>query len=265
LFFVLEAFWYFLLLFHYFENMATAYETLLECGEIQKKLFFKSFLSNHRIGEIICINGVDNEDSFMFEHFMVRNIDIVVAYRLMCEDSMIVEKALHFREPIQHLVDLINRNQDIRWAALVEKFNKMGKTIEDVKKDMREAGKNTDFLNRREFTRDDIEEDLAPGRKRISGDRNSEIQILQRQTDIPSDLQRPAVNRYVLPMPEKLQELMELSEEEVLTWKGINLVQMPVELDMGSHFPMLMERIDVVPSIYEFPEKEVDIERALNK
>ena len=245
--------------------MATAYETLIECGEIQKKLFFKSFLSNNRVGEIICINGVDNEDSFMFEHFMVRNIGIVVAYRLLCEDSMIVEKALHFREPIHHLVEIINRNQNERYEALVEKFRKAGKTIEDVKKEMKEAGKNPDILNKREFTRDDIEEDLAPGRKRISGDRNSEIQILQRQTDIPNDLQRPAVNRYILPMPEKLLELMELPEEEVLTWKAANLVNMPVELDIGCHLPMLMERVDVVPAIYEFPEREVDVERQLNK
>jgi hypothetical protein len=245
--------------------MSSAYETLIDCGEIQKKLFFKSFLSNNRVGEIICINGVDNEDSYMFEHFMVRNIGIVVAFRLMSEDSVIVEKALPHRESVFRLIELINHTQDERYEALLEKFRKAGKTLEDVKKEMKAAGKNPDILNKREFTREDIEEDLAPGRKRISGDRNSEIQILQRQTDIPNDLQRPAVNRYVLPMPEALLELMEVPEEEIAVWKSIHLVNMPVELDMGCHLPMLKDRVDVIPAVYEFPEKEVDVERNINK
>ena len=55
----------------------SALTLLRNCGEIQKKLFFTQFFQSGKIGEITCVNGVDNEDTIMFERFE----NFIVCYR----------------------------------------------------------------------------------------------------------------------------------------------------------------------------------------
>jgi hypothetical protein len=106
---------------------------------------------------------------------------------------------------------------------------------------------------------------MTPGRRRINGDRNTRIQILYRQTEIPSDLQQPALEVFELPMPESVMDLLvTLQEEDRESWKKEHLVENKTQADLGCHLPFLKERVDVYPAIYRFPEKELDVSRAAN-
>lgn len=238
-----------------------AVETLLDCGEIQKKLFFKQFLATNQIGEITCVNSADTEDSFIFERFEVNGVGLVVVFRLLSEDSVIVAG----REPAHYPIDVFIASKATETLARYEKMilqlEKDGKTLADVKKELVESGRDPCIVDYRAFDRNVLEETLQPGRKRINGDRGSRLQILQRQHEIPNDLQKPALNEYVLPLPEQIKEFMQITNtEERQQWQDMHLRESPRQIDLGCHLPLLMNVVDVYPKIFKCPDKELDVE-----
>lgn len=101
---------------------------------------------------------------------------------------------------------------------------------------------------------------LQPGRKRINGDRHTRIQVMHRHLEVPSDLQKPAISAFVLPLPEEVEEYYAFtSMEDKDAWVTRCLMPMMRNEDMGCYLPMMGRVVDVYPTIYRFPEKEVDL------
>ena len=243
----------------------SAIQTFLDCAEIQKKLFFANFLCNNKVGEIICVNGVDNEDSFLFERFDVHGRAFIVSFRLLSEDSLISEQIHYAYAPVAEFVESKNHELRKNYQEFLNKLEKEGKTLMEYTAELVQNGGDARSVEFKTFTRDVLEDTMAPGRKRINGDRNSRIQIMQRQVDIISDLQRPALNVYELPMPIPIFDyLLCLTDTDRKKWEDENLVDTIKGIqDMGCRLPFLKNREEVEPIIYTFPEKEVDIEREL--
>ena len=243
----------------------SALQTFLDCAEIQKKLFFSSFLEHNRIGEIICVNGIDNEDSYLFERFDVHGKGFVVSFRLMSEDTLISEQIHYSTQPVATFVKSKNEELWGRYNDFLKKLAQEGKTVESYKQELLQQGADTRSADFKEFTRETLEDTLAPGRKRINGDRNTRIQIMQRQVEIPNDLQKPAVNVYELPMPAQVCDyLLCLTAEEREDWEKENLVDtVKGSYHLGCSLPFLKDRVEVAPDIYHFPERELDVEREL--
>jgi hypothetical protein len=70
--------------------MQDVLDLLVSAGEHQKRLFYSNFLSSNKVGEIICVQCDDSGDTYMFERWCVADIDFIVGFRLLSEDSMIV-------------------------------------------------------------------------------------------------------------------------------------------------------------------------------
>ena len=243
---------------------STAFQTFLEVGETQRRLFYRNFLSNNRVGEIVCVNGFDDEDSFLFERFEVANIGFIACFRLLSEDSLISEGVHHTYRPVAEFVELMSDVMKKKHEHLLKKVKDEGTTIEKLKQQLESEGRDPSILDCVEFTRDKLEEELTPGRKRVSGDRSTEIQLLQRQLEIPNDLQRPRLNRYIIPLPDEVFLLMVCkTPEEEEQWKKDYLVSTPTGMELGCHLPLLRGRIEVEPTIYSFPERELDVEREM--
>lgn len=243
----------------------SALQTFLDCAEIQKKLFFASFLEHNRIGEIICVNGVDNEDSFLFERFDVHGKGFIVSFRLLSEDSMISEQIHYSPKPVATFISSKNDELWGRYQDFIKKLENEGKTLEAYKQEILLQGGDTRSVDFTEFTRETLESTLMPGRKRINGDRNTRIQIMQRQIEIPNDLQKPSLNVFELPMPVQLCDYLLCTTAELREqWEKENLVEnVKGSYHLGCNLPFLKDRVEVNPEIYYFPEKELDVEREL--
>ena len=242
-----------------------ALATLERCADIQKRLFYKQFLNNNKVGEIICVNGVDNADSFLFERMEINGVGFVVAFRLMGEDSLISEGCYYQEYPVADFVHLKEAEGKMQYQKFMAQLKKENKTLATVAEAVRLAGGDPSSVDYKEFTRTQLEDSLPPGRRRINGDRNTRLQILFRQYDIPNDLQKAALEVYELPLPESAIELLtSYKEEDREAWIAEHLVQCPAGIDMGCHLPFLNTTCDVHPIIYRFPERELDMERAAN-
>ena len=75
---------------HNLYNMQDVLDLLVSAGEHQKRLFYNNFLTSNKVGEIICVQCDDSGDTYMFERWCVADIDFIVGFRLLSEDSMIV-------------------------------------------------------------------------------------------------------------------------------------------------------------------------------
>ena len=243
----------------------SALATLAECAETQKRLFYKQFLNNNKIGEIVCVNGFENSDSFLFERMEVHGVGFIVTFRLVGEDSLISE-GLHFEErPVAQFVLEKKSEMEVKYKKFMDHLKKENKTLATVAEDIRKAGGDPSVVDYKEFTRDILEDSMHPGRRRINGDRNTRIQVMYRQEDIPNDLQKPALEVFELPMPDEVSEfLLAYQEDAREAWIASHLVPCPPGLDMGCHLPFLKQKCDVKPVIYRFPERELDMERAAN-
>jgi hypothetical protein len=234
----------------------SALTLLRDCGEIQKKLFFAQFFQSGKSGEITCVNGVDNEDTILFERFE----NFIVCYRLWCEDSCDSVGKHYLERPVADFVAEKGAEQSSKYKDFLRTLVLQKKTLEDVKEEILAEGGDPSQVDLKEFTRFHLEEMLQPGRKRINGDRNSRIQIMHRHIEVPNDLQKPAISAFVLPLaPEVDQYYAFTSIEEKDAWVAMHLSPMFRDEDIGCHLPMLTRVVDVYPTIYRFPEKEVDL------
>lgn len=239
-----------------------AVETLRACADLQRELFYTQFMSSGKPGEITCVNGVDNSDTILFERFP----DFIVVYRLLSEDSCDGTGRHYPEKPIADFIREKSVEQSTKYKEFLHSLVLEKRTLDDVKEEIVAAGGDPTSVDLIPFTRSHLEEMLAPGRKRINGDRNTRIQVMMRSSDIPSDLQRPAVLTYVLPMPEDIeyfyQKITTLDERS--EWEDENLEPMLRECQVGTSLPMLKKVVEVMPTIYRFPENEVDVEKQMN-
>jgi hypothetical protein len=223
-----------------------------ECGTFQEKMFFRHFMSTGRVGEIMASQISDEGDRVFFERFSVADIQFVVSFRIYMEDTMIMNGMNFSYKKIEDFVAVRENENRIRF---------------------RDRGKPDEVYE--EFTRAMIDDRLTPGKMTINGDRNTQIRILYRQLDVPSDVQQPRLNEYILLKPLEVLELeqyvdrfenQDLTEAEYLReladWKRINL-----DMDMKATFPhlgtgvaFLKQTYRVTPRIYEWPV-EIDVER----
>jgi hypothetical protein len=242
--------------------MSTGLDLLRQSGDLQRKLFFEQFMSSGKVGEITCVNGVDNEDTIMFERFQ----DFIVVFRLMSEDSCIVAGVTCQERPVEEFVKEKSQEQNDKYKQFLHQLVLQKKTIEDVKDEIVANGGDPAQLDLVPFTRFHLEEMLQPGRKRINGDRNTRIQVMMRSKEIPNDLQKPAVWVYLLPKPLEVKIFYEDLEtlEQREDFEAVHFQPMIRDMDVGCHLPILQRVIEVYPTIYRFPEKEVDVERAMN-
>ncbi len=146
---------------------------LRNCGEIQKKLFFAQFFQSGKVGEITCVNGVDNEDTVMFERFE----HFIVCYRLWCEDSCDSVGKHYLERPVAEFVAEKGAEQSTRYTDFLKSLVLQKKTLDEIKEEILASGGDPSQVDLKEFTRFHLEEMLQPGRKRINGDRHSRIQV----------------------------------------------------------------------------------------
>ena len=242
-----------------------ALATFNMCAETQKKIFCKQFLSNNRVGEIVCVNGVDNEDSFLFERMEVHGVGFIVTFRLVSEDSLISEGSFWEEYPIQDFVNFKRREGEVQYQKFMNQLKKENKTLQQVADEIQKAGGDPRSVDYKEFTRAQLEDSLTPGRRRINGDRATRLQILYRQVEVPNDLQQAALEVFELPMPVEVVDFLSVyHEKEREEWIAENLSPAPLGLEMGCHLPFLKNKCDVKPVIYRFPERELNMERAAN-
>ena len=107
----------------------------------------------------------DHGDRVFYERFSVADLSFVAVFNVMMEDSMILQNYQFSYHKISDFVDARERENRLRFANRVE---------EDMPYE--------------EFTRQMVEDRLSPGKMTINGDRNSQIRILYRQTEVPSGL-----------------------------------------------------------------------------
>lgn len=175
---------------------------LRECGEIQKKLFLRQFFQSGKLGEITCVNGVDNEDTIMFERFS----EFIVCYRLWSEDSCDSIGRRYQELPVADFVAEKGAEQTSKYKDFLRTLVLQKKTLEELKAEIVAQGGDPSQVDLKEFTRFHVEEMLQPGRKRINGDRNTRIQIMQRHLEVPNDLQKPAISTYILPLAVEVEQ-----------------------------------------------------------
>lgn len=242
--------------------MSTGIELLRQSGDLQRIMFFEQFMSSGKLGEITCVNGVDNEDTIMFERFQ----DFIVVFRLWSEDTCLVAGKTLTERPVEEFVKEKAEEQTEKYKQFLHQLVLEKKTLEEVKQEIKANGGDPAQVDLVPFTRFHLEEMLQPGRKRINGDRNSRIQVMMRSKEIPNDLQKPAVWVYILPKPLEVKAFYEELEtlEQREDWEAVHLQPMFKDVEVGCHLPVLRRVIDVYPTIYRFPEKEVDVERAMN-
>ncbi len=83
---------------------------------------------------------------------------------------------------------------------------------------------------------------------------------MHRHVEIPNDLQKPAISVFVLPLPDEVDEYYAFTSiEDKDKWVTAHLSPMFRSEEMGCYLPMMARVVDVYPTIYRFPEKEVDL------
>jgi hypothetical protein len=227
-------------------------ELLRACGLFQQKMFFRHFMSTGRVGEIMASQVNDEGDRIFFERYCVADISFVAMYKVLMEDTLIIEGVQFSYKKIEDFVAVRENENRLR-------FNERGQPDEVYV----------------EFTRAMVDERLTPGKMTINGDRNTQIRILYRQLEVPSDVQQPRLNEYILLKPLEVLELEQhldmfeqghLKEDEYLVriaeWKNANLnLEMQKEFpELGTGIPFLRGCNRVTPRIYEWP-REIDVER----
>ena len=240
---------------------------LIKCGDFQRELFFSSFLTHNRPGEIVCVNNDSNGDSYIFEHWQINGVDFVACFRLLSEDSLIVEDVAYQYVSHERFLKDKSEQQRLLHDRFLEKLKEQGRTLKEAKAELERQGRDPSILDMREYTREMLEERLLPGKKTIQGDRYTNIEVLERQKEIPNDLQRPRLNQYFLTPSVHIQDfiktdvtelerLKEIGEE----WKRHFLVEAPRGIGLNTTLPFYQDVIDINPIIYEFPAKELNIE-----
>jgi hypothetical protein len=131
----------------------SALSLLQQCGEIQKKIFFSQFFQSGKVGEITCINGVDNEDTVLFERFE----NFIVCYRLWCEDSC-DSVAKHYTErPVADFVAEKSAEQSARHTDFLKSLVLQKKTLDELKEEILANGGDPSQVDLKEFTRFHLE------------------------------------------------------------------------------------------------------------
>ncbi len=242
--------------------MSTGLDLLQQSGDLQRTLFFQQFMSSGKVGEITCVNGVDNEDTILFERYE----DFIVVFRLWSEDSCITANHTLKERPVQEFIQEKNEEQSEKYKQFLHNLVLQKKTLDEVKEEVEKQGGDPRALDLVPFTRYHLEEMLQPGRKRINGDRNTRIQVMVRSSEIPNDLQKPAVLVYIVPKPLEVKMFYEDLEtlEDREDFESSHFQPMFRHVEVGCHLPLLRRVVDVYPTIYRFPEKEVDVEHAAN-
>lgn len=241
--------------------------TLKRCGDIQRDIFFSNFLHHNKVGEMTCVNDEGTGDTFLFERWRIHGVDFVACFRLLSEDSLIAHDVQFAYRPHEELLAIKSERQLQLYTEFVEKLTAEGKTVAEVKAKAVAQGKDPTLFDFSPYTREMLEEKLPAGKKTIMGDRNTVIEVLERQLEIPNDLQRPRLNRFFLEIDASIKTLLAFSEdaeEEVLAaqckdWKERFLVDAPRGINLKTTVPFLRETIEIVPTIYEFPAKELNV------
>jgi hypothetical protein len=245
----------------------SAADILLKCGEIQKVLFFENFMTHLRPGEIMCINEPEWGDTLIFEHWRIHGIDFILNFKLLSEDSLIARGINPSYTRHEVLLEEKTLQQRDLHAQFLERLRLDGKTLDQVKKQFEQEGRDGSLLDFKEYTREMLEERLTPGKKTIQGDRNSNVEVLERQKEIPSDLQRPRLNQYFLTPPSAIEDLKALDgleetifDEKVEEWKALYLEPAPKAPGLRTTYPLFKEVVSISPRIYSFPDKELQID-----
>lgn len=240
---------------------ASSLELLETCAERQKRLFYEHFLSRGRLGEILCVQN-QQEDTVLFERWEIHGKGFVSATMLLCEDSLHIRGINPTLRPIEDFVQEREQVNKERFAELEKVLEKDGMTLEEAKQKAIEQGHSTIPFTYSEITRASIEDRLPPGKKTIQGDRRTEILVLERQTDIPSDVQQSRLNVYHIAIPEFLKEFMAMKEDfEIADWISKHTSKAPEALKLATTLPFIHDVHVVQPIIYEWPDKEIDVEK----
>lgn len=243
----------------------SAVQDLIRCGDIQRQIFFANFLVHNRVGEMICVNDEESGDSFIFERWQIHGIDFVACFRLFSEDSLITAGIGYSYRPHEIILEEKTARQRVLYTQFLEKLQAEGKSLVEIKKQAEAQGKDSSLLDFKEYSRESLEEKLPPGKKTIQGDRTTTIEVLERQKEIPNDLQRARLNRYFLEPSQAIKTLLELPsgdsfEEDLIAWKHHYLSEGPRSIALSTKLPFLSETIEIKPEIFEFPAKELMVE-----
>jgi hypothetical protein len=236
---------------------------LERCGDIQRSIFFSNFLIHNQVGEMICVNDESTGDSYLFERWRIHGVDFVACFHILSEDSLITA-GIGFRyRPHEILLEEKTARQQVLHQQFLDKLAAEGKTLAEVKKKAEAAGKDSSLFDLKVYTREMLEEKLPAGKKTIQGDRNSTIEVLERQQEIPNDLQRPRLNRYFLEPNKVIRDFVDtpenILEESIEHFKATHLDMSPKHLPINSKLPFLRETIIIHPEIFEFPAKELQV------
>ena len=243
--------------------MSVSLDLLYACAERQKQLFYENFLARGRVGEILCVQN-NQEDTVLFERWEIHGKGLVTSTVLLCEDSVIIRGETPKKRPIEEFVEDRERINVERFAELEKILEKDGTTLEEAKQKAIEAGQSPLPFIYSEVTRTSIEDRLPPGKKTIQGDRRSEILVLERQTEIPSDLQQSALNVYRVSIPDFMADFIACKEEEEMAeWLTENTCHPTESVPISTTLPFVKQVHYVYPTIYEWPDKEVDVEKAI--
>jgi hypothetical protein len=247
--------------------MQDSIDLLVSAGEHQKKLFYSNFLSSNKVGEIICVNCDDTGDTYLFERWSVCGIDFIVASCLLSEDSLLVSDISYSYRAIEDFVREKETDNRERFAKLERDLKeKRNMTLEEYRAEIESSGRDASFLTYQEFTRDQVEDRLPPGKKTIQGDRNSCIVVLERQREIPNDLQRARLNEFVVGIPDAVLELVNQDNENFVAGFRTNFLKLPPKsLGLSTTLPFFCHTQMIRPTIYSFPAKELDVERELGR
>ena len=242
----------------------SAIDDLIKCGDIQRQIFFSNFLVHNRVGEMICVNDEGTGDSFIFERWQINGVDFVACFHLLSEDSLITKGVGYQYKSYGYILEEKTERQRVLYQQFLEKLQAENRSLADLKKQALEQGKDATLFDFKEYTREMLEEKLPSGKKTIQGDRNSTIEVLERQVEIPNDLQRPRLNRYFLEPSVEIKQFMRFSgdnvEEEIAAWKRDHLLEAPRNLLLNTKLPFLKSEILIIPDIFEFPAKELQVE-----
>jgi hypothetical protein len=241
----------------------SAVNDLRKCGDIQRTIFFTNFLVHNQVGEMICVSDESTGDSYMFERWQINGVDFVACFRLLSEDSLISAGIHYVYKRHEILLEEKTYRQRQLHQQFLDKLAAEGKTLAEVKRKAEAQGKDPTLLDCKEYTRDMLEDKLPAGKKTIQGDRNTYIEVLERQQEVPNDLQRPRLNRFILTPSKSIRDFIATSEESfeesIALFKSEHLEYAPRDIPVNTSLPFLRETILVVPEIFEFPAKELNM------
>ena len=120
---------------------------LRKCGDIQRTIFYSSFLSHRQVGEMICVSDQPTGDSYIFEHWQIHGVDFVACFHLLSEDSLITS-GIHFTyRPHEILLEEKTARQRVLHQQFLEKIEAEGKTLAEIKRKAELAGKDPSMFD----------------------------------------------------------------------------------------------------------------------